>query len=102
MENTERMDPQSGQAGGTPYHEDEPIKGGRPGEDGANPNQGEQSGQGGKSDESGRIGQGGSDLEDEDDENKVGSTPKSEPGEGDSTQNPAMQVNAPDETPKTA
>lgn len=106
MENTERTD-----AGGTPYHEDEPIKAegvgqgqdvrpgqgeNPPGQSGSNPNQG------GKSEESGRIGQGGSELEDEDDENEVGSTRKSGSGQSDRTQNPGAQVDGSDQPPKMA
>jgi hypothetical protein len=104
MESNERTDAQGVQAGGTPHHEDPPIQGQdeRPGQGSERPGQSGQPGQGGRSDESGRIGQGGSELEDEDDENEVGSTRKGESEQGDSAQNPGMQVNASDKSPNAA
>lgn len=102
MENPERTDA-GAQAGGTPYHEDEPIQGqgGRPGQGGEMPGKGGQPGEGEKSGEGGRIGQGGSGLEDEDDENETGSKRERDSGQGDSSQNPAMKVDASVKTPKT-
>jgi hypothetical protein len=97
MENRDRTDAQGEQAGGTPYHEDEPIKGGRQGQDAGQDQSGRLGHAGEQGGQSGRLGQGGDEVDDED--STGGSNVNSESGQPVRPQDPATRL-SPDETSK--
>jgi hypothetical protein len=88
MENRDRTDAQGERAGGTPYHEDEPIKGGRQGQGG------EQGGQSGRPDQ-------GDDEDVGDEDSTGGSNVNSESGQRVRPQDPATRLSPSDDTSTT-